>query len=418
MALWNEKKGHRATTRNFQCVYPFQSEAGFGARGTYIGQNRLGGAFVFDPWVLYNQGVLTNPNILVAGEIGAGKSAVVKTFIHRQLLLADRRACILDPKGEYGPLARAWGAEPIALKAGGGIRLNPLNPNADKESRQALLLAVMSAALKRDLTPEEAAGGMEALKIADGKVDEPTLPDIYRLLLSPTAEMGTALRMEVGVLAGKVSSCGLALRNLCTGPLAGMFDGPSTHEVDFSKRIVVLDLSAFVGDDAVGILMACASAWLGAEVEEQFRINPNIKNLRLYDEGWRILGSHGVGELLRSDYKLSRSRAICNIMVLHRLSDLFTAGDEGSRASALARGLHEDTGTHIIYRQAPGAFEHLEDVYHFSEIEADVIKTNGRGTGLWMVGRSRSIVHHEVSPDEWPIIDTDQRMIAEQKVAA
>jgi hypothetical protein len=70
---------HRVTTAHLQAAYPFMSEGGLGGRGTYIGNDLFGGAFVYDPWELYRQGVLTNPNALIAGTVGKGKALAVDT---------------------------------------------------------------------------------------------------------------------------------------------------------------------------------------------------------------------------------------------------------------------------------------------------------------------------------------------------
>ena len=71
---------HRATTAHVQAAYPFMAEPGLGGRGVYIGRDLTGGSFVFDPWELYAAGVLTGPNMLVIGQLGLGKSALVKTY--------------------------------------------------------------------------------------------------------------------------------------------------------------------------------------------------------------------------------------------------------------------------------------------------------------------------------------------------
>src|SRR5580700_4309720 len=117
---------HHATTRHLGAVYPFASEAGLGGRGVLIGRDLLGGAFVYDPFELYKVGLLTNPNMIVFGQIGRGKSAFVKTYLWRQAVFG-RRAWVVDPKGEYAPVARAWGVAPVALYPGGSVRLNPLD---------------------------------------------------------------------------------------------------------------------------------------------------------------------------------------------------------------------------------------------------------------------------------------------------
>ena len=61
---------HRATTAHLCSVYPFQAEIGLGHRGVYLGTNLLtgGGGFAFDPFEAYQAGLVTNPNLLVAGE--------------------------------------------------------------------------------------------------------------------------------------------------------------------------------------------------------------------------------------------------------------------------------------------------------------------------------------------------------------
>src|SRR6516164_5091201 len=117
---------HQITTRNLGAAYPFIAEAGLGERGVVIGDDLLGGSFVFDPFELYAAGVVSNPNMVVFGQIGRGKGSFVKTFLWRQAVFG-RRAWVVDPKGEYGDLADAWGVRPVALRPGGAIRLNPLD---------------------------------------------------------------------------------------------------------------------------------------------------------------------------------------------------------------------------------------------------------------------------------------------------
>ena len=56
---------HVTTTRHLGAAYPFVAEAGLGAAGVLVGRDLLGGAFVYDPIVLYRAGVLTNPNMIV-----------------------------------------------------------------------------------------------------------------------------------------------------------------------------------------------------------------------------------------------------------------------------------------------------------------------------------------------------------------
>jgi hypothetical protein len=69
---------YRGTTRHLQSVYPFMADAGLGSDGVVIGRDGLRRTFCYDPFVLYQKGLLNGPNMLVLGDIGYGKSALTK----------------------------------------------------------------------------------------------------------------------------------------------------------------------------------------------------------------------------------------------------------------------------------------------------------------------------------------------------
>ena len=49
-------------------AYPFVAEGGLGSDGVFVGQDLYsGGSFVYDPWVLYARGIITAPNVVLAG---------------------------------------------------------------------------------------------------------------------------------------------------------------------------------------------------------------------------------------------------------------------------------------------------------------------------------------------------------------
>jgi hypothetical protein len=100
---------HRGTTANVSSAYPFAAESDLGAGGAYLGTNILtgGAGFAFDPFEAYRAGLVTNPNVLIAGEPGTGKSATAKCIVYRACGAFGRWVAIADPKGEYLPLADA-----------------------------------------------------------------------------------------------------------------------------------------------------------------------------------------------------------------------------------------------------------------------------------------------------------------------
>ena len=421
---------HQVTTRNLGAAYPFIAEAGLGRRGVVIGDDLLGGSFVFDPFELYAAGVVSNPNMVVFGQIGRGKSVFVKTFLWRQAAFG-RRAWVVDPKGEYGDLADAWGVRPVALRPGGAVRLNPLDPGPDGDGagegdagpdatgrrRTELLSSLGSACLGRDLAPRERAALGAALTEATRAAGVPTVPMVVEALLTPTADAARSLRTQQHDLLEDGRDVALELRRLVHGDLCGMFDGPTTPGLDLSAPLVVLDLSALYSSAALGVLMACATAWLQAALARAAAGVGGTTSGRgrfflVVDEAWAILSNLGVARWLQSSWKLSRAFGVSNVAVLHRVSDLRSVGASDSEQVALAQGLLSDSETRVVYAQSPGELEAAAELLSLSATETDLLPQLRRGIALWKVGQRSFLVQHRLSATERSIVDTDAAMTA------
>ena len=431
-ALSPRVPAHVATTRHLCAAYPLVTEAGLGHEGVLIGRDILGGSFVYDPFVLYRQGVVTNPNAVVLGQIGRGKSSFVKSYLWRQAVFG-RHAWVVDPKGEYGPLAEAWGVQPVALRPGGDVRLNPLDtdeetdghpaptpattpaptPGDDTRRRRRRVVLTSSlavACLGRDLMPRERAAVEAALAEATDRAHRtgmaPTLPQVVDALLDPGFEASLALRTSRADLLEDGRDVALELRRLVHGDLCGMFDGPTTPGLRLEGPLVVLDLSAVYHSPALGVLMACAAAWLQSAVRAQHR----NRIIVVVDEAWAILSNLGVARWLQTSWKMSRANGVANMAVLHRLSDLRSVGTVGSEQVSLAEGLLSDSETRVVYAQSPGEVALTAELLGLTTTEAELVTQLRRGTALWKVGRRSFLVEHRLASGEQWLTDTDQAM--------
>lgn len=117
------------TTATVSGAYPFLAEGGLGAEGIFIGRDvHAEAAFCYDPFSLYSSGRIegfTNPNVVLAGIIGMGKSALAKSIATRAIAHGYRVYVPCDPKGEWTAVAQALGGYSIALGPGLPGRLNP-----------------------------------------------------------------------------------------------------------------------------------------------------------------------------------------------------------------------------------------------------------------------------------------------------
>lgn len=421
---------HRATSDVLAGAYPFLAEAGLGEAGVFIGQDAWsGGGFCFDPWVLYQHGVLTNPNCLLAGAVGKGKSCLAKSIATRSIALGRRVYVPGDPKGEWTAVAKQVGGATIALGAGTRNRLNPLDPGprpagvADEEwlatvamRRRTLLGSLAESALGRPLSAVEHTSLDTALGTVVTNDDIPTLPRVFEHLLAPTP--GSSLRIagqSVSELTRDGREVAHALRRLVAGDLAGLFDGPSTVDFDPELPMVTLDLSRIHGSDQLtAMVMTCASAWMEAALTD-----PNAgQRWIIYDEAWRLIRQPALLARMQAQWKLSRGYGIANLLVIHRLSDLDAVGDASSGARAIAHGLLADCATKIVYQQEPGETPHATKSLGLTSTEAAQLPDLRQGEGLWHVGQRAFIIRHLASDAELQLFDTDSRMNTEPSGAA
>jgi hypothetical protein len=272
------------------------------------------------------------------------------------------------------------------------------------------LASLASACLGRQLLPRERTATDLALAAVSLTRGVPTLPQVVDALLEPSAESAASVRTDRATLLEDGRDVALELRRLVHGDLRGMFDGPTTPGLDLSGAFVALDLSALYNSPALGVLMACATAWLQAALARQASASGAARVFVVVDEAWAVLANLGVARWLQASWKLSRAYGVANVAVLHRVSDLQAVGAAGSEQVGLASGLLADSETRVVYGQAPGEVAAARELLSLSETEADVVPQLRRGVALWKVGRRSFLVQHVVGRGERAIVDTDAAM--------
>jgi type IV secretory pathway VirB4 component len=400
------------TTRHSPVAYPWQHCQTLPDGGVPIGLNALAGGQLlrYDPWTCYAANVVTSPNMIVAGQLGRGKSALVKTYLYRQLHLG-RQAYILDPKGEYAPLAAASGLATVALRPGGHERLNPLDPPpaaASREqivtSRASVIAALAGNGLGRELTGEEHVAITAAIRQLPDH--DATLGDVTTTLLHPSDQIAAELSTTTAALAVAVRAVALELHRLLSGDLAGMVNGPTTARLELHGPGVVIDLAKVANTPALAPVMVCAGAWLAAAIDT----DTDRRRLLLVDEAWALLARAATTAWLQQTSKLARARGVQLITVIHRLSDLAAQTDAGTAARAQAKGLLADAETRVIYGQAPGERQLTSDLLGLTDAETELVCSLAPYRGLWKVGEHTALVDHLLTTAEQPLVDTDTRM--------
>ncbi|WP_448232285.1 ATP-binding protein [Microbacterium lacticum] len=406
---------HQDTSATLAGQYPFLAEAGLGSSGVFVGQDLYsGGSFVYDPWVLYARGVITAPNVVLAGIVGSGKSSLAKSLYTRSLPFGRRVYVPGDPKGEHTPVAEAVGGKAIILGHGLSNRLNPLDAGyrptgvSDTEwavqvaaRRRDLIGALAETVLDRPLSPLEHTAIDLALTDAVRSAEVPILPMVVDRILAPNpADDEDGRLTEDGRLVGH------ALRRLVAGDLQGLFDGPSTVRFDASLPMVSLDLSRVAENSTlISVLMTCSSAWMESALSD-----PNGgQRWVIYDEAWRLMAYPSLLRRMDAHWRLARYFGIANMLIFHKLSDLNNVGDQGSAMRALASSLLANAETRVIYRQEADQLGTTAVALGLTSTEQKLLPGFGTGQGLWRIKDRSFVVQHQLHPAELAAFDTGSR---------
>ncbi|MGH3731875.1 MAG: helicase HerA domain-containing protein [Acidimicrobiales bacterium] len=381
---------HWATSSDLASLRLPAHDAGTGLGGDPVGQCQYGRSFSFDVFDAYGAGMVTNPNVIVAGSIGAGKSTVVKMQLERALR-RGRRAVVVDPKGEYAQLAARHGTTPITLGRDGWCSPFP----TDEREGCHLLRALVASAQGSPLSNEQHFALDEAWQCLG--------PPPKRIILTLYQHLEAHL---VTTTPSAQRSLALVLHRFIHGDLAGLFDGPG-EPLRFSGNLVVVDLSSQWSSNSlsVAVLSAVAAA-------QQVVADPGSPGYLVIDEAWALLSDAAALRWLQGSWKLARSQGLSHVMVLHRWSDVAAAGGAGSVDRDRARGLLRECETAWLFRQPPDEAREMAVALGLEAREESYLVALPKGVALVRYGAHRSIVRVEPDERDLVFVDTDAAMRA------
>jgi type IV secretory pathway VirB4 component len=420
---------HEETTTQLAGLYPFLAGPGLGAEGAYIGRDRYTqSAFMYNPFALYEAGILSNPNIWLGGVIGSGKSSLLKCMSLRFGAFGIRTMNPCDNKGEMVAMGQALGWTTVTLGPGHAA-LSPLyappKPAGWKEEdykvrmeqhRLLLLTALAETASGRPLTAWEnllIELALEEVTRADGDVwrmRQPSLSDVVEVMMEPTPAMKEQIPSEFAAeMLLESRPVALRFRSMVRGSLRGVFDGEPVG-MDLDTPGLVIDISRIrTSEAAMALTMTCGQAF-----SDLLLSTSEHRWLKVFDEVWRQIRYPAIVKRISEGQKLSRgdsqTAGSATVLAMHRITDMTGATAE-ARESAL--GLLADTSTRIVYNQAADQIDATAAALALTDVEASLLPTLQRGTGLWKIGDHSALVDHVVLPDgmEWPLIQTDSRMV-------
>jgi type IV secretory pathway VirB4 component len=419
---------HRADSGILGLTYPFLADPGLGTKGSMIGRNLLGGsAFVYGPFDLYEQGIISDPNIIISGKVGEGKSTLVKVLSSRGAAFGYRSYVPADVKGEWTGPARGIGGSAFEVGPGMLARINPLanpirRPSRIEEeewaitsrNRRAMLLeSITERLLNRPLwAMERSALGYALDQVGRREREEPTLRDVVHELFHPEKDGDGRVPEGFGRMA-EVSNhsreVGHSLARLTSGALSGVLDQRSSGvQFDPSDPMVSVDVSRLRGSELLDVVMSCTSSWM----ESALMDGTDSRRFMIYDEGWRVFARPPLLRRMQEHWKVARNWGISNVLVMHGFGDLETAGDGGEASRAMASNLVNDSSTVISFRQSGKAVAAAQEMLDLTETASGLLTRLRKGQSLWRIGQRMSLVQVTRTQREAALFDTDEAMVS------
>lgn len=231
------------TTTDMAIFIPFTTKELYTNKGQYYGMNSLSNNVIVE-----NRKNLVNPNGLIFGMPGFGKTFFVKREILDMFLRTKDDRLTIDPEGEYGMLYKLLGGQVIKIALNSRVHINPLEINLsaknemDKDydpiaakcnfvvSMCELILGNNAALSKRETAVIDTACKKIYHRFAEDPVPEkmPVMEDLYNELRAMQGEM-----KQIGL------DLSIALSRYVSGSLS-YFNHKSN--VDINARLVCFDL--------------------------------------------------------------------------------------------------------------------------------------------------------------------------------
>ena len=162
------------TTSSTAILVPFTTQELFqtGKESLYYGLNALSNNLI-----MVDRKALKNPNGLILGTPGSGKSFAAKREIANAFLVTDDDVIISDPESEYSPLVERFGGQVIRISPTSSQFINPMdiNMNYSDDDNPVALKADFILSLC-----ELIVGGKEGLQPVEKTVIDRCIHQIYQ----------------------------------------------------------------------------------------------------------------------------------------------------------------------------------------------------------------------------------------------
>ena len=359
------------TTTSTAIFVPFTTQELFQRtpESLYYGLNALSNNLI-----MVDRKLLKNPNGMILGIPGSGKSFSAKREIANVILVTSDDVAICDPEGEYSPLVRCFDGQVIRISATSADHINPMDINFNYSEDESPIK------LKADFILslcELIVGGRDGLEAIEKTVIDRVVPQVYaKYLADPRPENMPILEDLYRALLAQnereAKRVATALEIYVTGSL-NVFNHRTN--VDTRNRIVCYDIKALGKQlKKLGMLIVQDQVW--------GRVTANRaagKSTRYYiDEFHLLLKEEQTAAYSVEIWKRFRKWGGIPTGITQNVKDLLAARD--------IENIFENSDFILMLSQASGDREILAKKLNISSHQLSYVTQSGEGEGLLFYG--------------------------------
>ena len=359
------------TTSSTAIFVPFTTQELFqnGKEALYYGINALSNNLI-----MVDRKLLKNPNGLILGTPGSGKSFSAKREIANCFLLTSDDVIICDPEAEYAPLVERLHGQVIKISPTSTNYINPMDLNLDYSDDESPL------SLKSDFILslcELIVGGKEGLQPVQKTIIDRCVRLVYNEYLNdPKPENMPILEDLYNLLREQEEKeaqyIATALEIYVTGSL-NVFNHQSN--VDIDNRIVCYDIKELGKQlKKIGMLIVQDAVWNRVTVNREAH-----KSTRYYiDEMHLLLREEQTAAYTVEIWKRFRKWGGIPTGITQNVKDLLSSRE--------VENIFENSDFILMLNQASGDRQILAKQLNISPHQLSYVTHSGEGEGLLFYG--------------------------------